>query len=121
MRIGPGAAALALTAVLQSAAVSAQPLSCPLCRAVMPFPVCDNAAIDHPPQGAIVVVGTVARIEDVRCGVGLTVDVRRSSSSSLPARIRADGGPCLTWNGQTGDVISTVVSDTPLEGGVYQV
>jgi acetamidase/formamidase len=49
----------------------------------------------------------------------LTVDVRRSSSTALPVRIRIDTGPCLLWGGKTGDVISVMVSETPRQGGVY--
>jgi hypothetical protein len=85
----------------------------------MPFPACADATIDHPPKGAIGVVGTVAQIDEMPCELVLTVDVRRSSPSSLSARIRIGTFPCWRWSGKTGDVVSTMVSKTPRDGAVY--
>src|SRR6185503_17702077 len=121
--MGPvrGVAALALTAALPSSSALAQSVPCTLvCRAQIPFGHCDNADIATPPNGAIGVVGTVARVQGMECAVGLTVDVKRSSSSSLPKRIRIEVHPCLIWGGQRGDNISAMVFETPLESGAYR-
>src|SRR5689334_10785393 len=117
MRAGPGVAAVALAAVLQSATAFGQ--GCQACRAMMTFPDCDDAAIDHPSQGAIGVVGTVVQIDKMPCEDVLTVDVRRSSPSSLPARIKISTFPCWIWRGKTDDLVSMLVSGTPLRNGAY--
>jgi hypothetical protein len=96
MRAGPRFAAVALTAALQSAPAFAQALPCLECRALIEFGDCDSAAT--PPKGSISVVGAVVRVERMQCGtVGLTVDVKRSSLSLLPTRIKIGVGQCLVW------------------------
>jgi hypothetical protein len=115
MRAGLGFAAVVLTAVLQSA--QAQP--CIVCRASFPFGNCVSAAMDRPPTGAIAIVGTVAQVDKTQCGNSLTVDVKRSSSS-VPARIKIDVGPCTLWGGRTGDEINGMVVAAPRDDGAYQ-
>jgi len=57
----------------------------------------------------------------MQCGtVGLTVDVKRSSLSLLPARVKIDVGQCLVWRGKAGDNINAMVVETPSENGAYQ-
>jgi flavin reductase (DIM6/NTAB) family NADH-FMN oxidoreductase RutF len=119
MRASPRFAVVALTAALQSAPALAQALPCLECRALIEFGDCDSAAT--PPKGSISVVGTVVRVERMQCGtVGLTVDVKRSSLSLLPERVKIDVGQCLVWRGKAGDNINAMVVETPSENGAYQ-
>ena len=117
---------LALTIAILSAAfqphpVHAQTAPCPVCRAMAPFPDCDDAAVAQPPSGAVGVVGTVVETNLAACGTGISMDVIRSLQAALPQRITVDRGPCLLWNGRPGDTIRIVVDATPLPDGSYRL
>ena len=93
-----------LLAFCQSA--SAQPAQCPICRFEYRYGHCSETGINNPPKDSIAFTGTVTAAEPIDCGVRITVDVKRSSARSLPAKIAIDVLPCSFWNGAIGDGIS---------------
>jgi hypothetical protein len=111
-----------LAAALQAHAARAQTLPCPVCRANVPLPTCDDAALANPPREAIGLVGTVVDADaSTACGRVLRVDVVHSSPASLPQRIAIDLGPCVSWPGRPGDTIRLVVDARPSEDGFYRL
>ena len=111
-----------LTAALQAEAARAQTLPCPVCRAFVAFPTCDDAAVANPPRDAIGLVGTVVDADaSTACGRALRVDVIHSSQASLPQRIAIDLGPCVSWPGPPGGTIRVMVDARPSEDGFYRL
>jgi hypothetical protein len=117
MNLAVGIATAALAAL--SAPASGQELPCMVCRAALPFGNCNDAAVANPPPGGISLTGRVVRVESIRCGAQLTVDVARTSAPALPSRIRINALPCLFWGGKTGETINAMVMDTPSESDTY--
>jgi len=108
-----------LGTAMQLYPVRAQAVPCVACRALEPFPHCDDAAMAQPPTGAVSVVGTVAPLSTGPCGTGVVVDVIRSSQA-LPRRIAFDVS-CLLWNGEPGDMLRIMVDETPSPDGSYRL
>jgi len=106
-----------LLAYCQRAA--AQPVECPVCRAEYSYGHCPEAGIDNPPENGIAFTGTVTAARPIACGAQITVDVKRSSSPSLPAAIVIDVKPCAFWSGAIGDTVSAVVSEARKQTGAY--
>lgn len=110
---------LSLSFLTYHRVVLGQPLQCPFCRALLPYGHCPEGAIDTVPQHGIAFLGTVVATKPINCGVQITAEVTRSSPPSLPAVIKIDVGPCLTWTGKIGDPINAVVSTAPDPRGAY--
>ena len=109
-----------LTVAPQLYAARAQTESCIQCRVMRPIADCDDAAMAHPPSGAVSVVGTVAEPNGASaCGTEIGLDVIRSSQAALPQRITVDIGPCLLW--RQGDTIRVMVDATPSPDGGYKL
>jgi hypothetical protein len=100
-------------------AASAQPAQCPVCRAEYRYGHCPETGINNPPRDTIAFTGIVTAAEPIDCGVRITVDVKRSSARSLPAKIAIDVLPCSFWNGAIGDGISAAVLKERKQPGVY--
>jgi hypothetical protein len=66
------------------------------------------------------IIGSVVAAKSTDCSVQITVRVRRSSSHSLPEMVVIDTGPCASWNGAVGEIISAVVREVPEQTGVHQ-
>jgi hypothetical protein len=109
-----------LTVAPQLYAARAQTVPCMQCRVMRPISDCDDAAMAHPPSGAVSVVGTVAEPNGASaCGTEIGLDVIRSSQAALPQRITVDIGPCLLW--REGDTIRVMVDATPSPDGRYKL
>ena len=90
------------------------------CRAEYAYGHCPKGDINSPPKGFIAFTGTVVAAKPIRCGAQITVNVARSSSHTLPAKLVIDVLPCSFWAGDVGDTISAVIFEAPKQTGSYK-